>query len=341
MTASHTITRSAPTLAEAATTGSRRRKPDMAGKALTLRVTLPGTDPEVWRLVQVPAEMTLLELSDSLETAFGWYGDHLHTFHARGVTYWRPPMYDDGDVPFEDDSEYQVGQLLWRCRMKLVWVYDLGDCWHHDIVVEAIDRPDPTVDLPRCVAGGAADPLEDAGGMWGYYETVHALNDKNHPSHSDAVELLGEDFDPARFDGVELVAPRRDLPDTPEGLAAAAAGDDHRLRVAALSHPSCPPAALAAAVEHTYGPPPDVPDGFVASTWTQEAEAALSHPACPVEILARAARADTLPDGRDISWQRRHAAANPSCPPELLIELSADASPVVADAANLSLPRPR
>ena len=292
-----------------------RQKPDLTGKALTLRVTLPGTDPEVWRMVQVASEMSLAQLSDALETAFGWYGDHLHTFHARGGTYWTPPMYDDGDLPYEDDSDYKVGELLWRRRMKLEWIYDLGDCWHHDIVVESIDPADPVVDLPRCVDGGAADPLEDAGGMYGYYEMVHALSDDRHPSHNDAVELLGEDFDPARFDGVELVRPRLQLPETPEGVAAAAAGDDHRLKIAALSHPSCPPDVLAAAVERTYGPPPDVSAGVIVTTWSESAQAALSNPSCPPEVLAKAAQADTLPDGRDVSWQRRYAAANPSCPP--------------------------
>ena len=35
--------------------------------------------------------------------------------------------------------------------------------------------------------------------MYGYYEMVHALSDERHPLHDDAVERLGEDFDPACF----------------------------------------------------------------------------------------------------------------------------------------------
>ena len=124
---------------------ARRRKPDMAGKALTLRVTLTGTDPEVWRLVQVPAEMTLADLSDALEDAMGWEGDHLHTFGARGVTYWTPPHYGDDIDSYEDDTQHQVGELLWRRRMKLRWVYDLGACWHHEIVVASDPAARPKV----------------------------------------------------------------------------------------------------------------------------------------------------------------------------------------------------
>ena len=157
MSASSTPTRSAPP-SPITSTRRPRRKPDMTGKALTLRVALPGTDPEVWRLVQVPAEMTLADLSDTLESAFGWqYDGHLHTFHARGITYWTPPMIDDSDLPYENDSDYRVGDLLWRRRMKLEWVYDLGECYLHDIVVESIDPADPAIDLPRCIDGADAD----------------------------------------------------------------------------------------------------------------------------------------------------------------------------------------
>ena len=105
---------------------ARRRKPDMTGKSLTLRVTLTDTDSEVWRLVRVSAEMTLAELSDALEDVMGWYGDHLHEFRARGVTYWTPPQCGDDIDGYEDDTQYRLGDLLWRRRMKLRWVYDLG-----------------------------------------------------------------------------------------------------------------------------------------------------------------------------------------------------------------------
>ena len=172
----------------------------MTGKSLTLRVTLTGTDPEVWRLVRVSAEMTLAELSDALEDVMGWYGDHLHEFRARGVTYWTPPQYGDDIDGYEDDAQYRLGDLLWRRRMKLRWVYDLGDCWHHEMVVESIDPITDSSELPSCIGGGGARPPEGCGGLWGYYELVEALGDESHPCYNRAVEWLGEDFDPNCFD---------------------------------------------------------------------------------------------------------------------------------------------
>ena len=98
----------------------------MSDKALTLRVTLRGSDPEVWRRVQVPADMTLAALSDALEEAMGWCGQHLHTFSAHGITYWTPPppeCGDSSDIPFEDDSQYQIGEILHQRHLRMEWDY--------------------------------------------------------------------------------------------------------------------------------------------------------------------------------------------------------------------------
>lgn len=54
--------------------------------------------------------------------------------------------------------------------------------------------------MPQCLAGENAAPPEDVGGIWGYYDWVRALREANHESHEEAAEVLGDDFDPARFD---------------------------------------------------------------------------------------------------------------------------------------------
>ena len=182
------------------TTRKRRRKPDMTGKALTLRVTLRGVPYEVWRVVQVPAHATLADLSDLLESVVGWDGYHLHIFSARGITYWTPPeLVDDPDM-HEDDTQYKIGEILWRRRMKLAWEYDLGDCWEHDIVVESIDLIGDELELPRCIDGSGACPPEDCGGGWRYGHLLAGLKDESDPVHNQAVEWFGDDFDPRHFD---------------------------------------------------------------------------------------------------------------------------------------------
>jgi hypothetical protein len=57
--------------------------------------------------------------------------------------------------------------------------------------------------VPVCLAGENAAPLDDMGGIFGYYEWIEALRKRDRDMHEQAVEWLGADFDPARFDLAE------------------------------------------------------------------------------------------------------------------------------------------
>jgi hypothetical protein len=45
-------------------------------------------------------------------------------------------------------------------------VYDLGDDWRHDIVVERIVPAEAGVAYPRCTGGKGSPPEDDSGGIW-------------------------------------------------------------------------------------------------------------------------------------------------------------------------------
>jgi len=79
------------------------------------------------------------------------------------------------------------------------WEYDMGDSWNHDIVVQSIAPAGPGATLPRCTDGGGACPPEDCGGAWGYADLADALGNAGHPRHGEAVEILGEGYDPSHF----------------------------------------------------------------------------------------------------------------------------------------------
>lgn len=164
----------------------------------TLKVTLRDVSPPVWRLLEAPSEMTLGELSDALVEAMGWEGYHLHVFTADGTTYW-PPGNDDLFADYEDETRHRVGDVLPRGRMSMEWEYDMGDSWNHDIVVQSIAPAGPGMPRPRCIDGSGACPPEDCGGIWGYAGLVAAAGDADNPRHSEAVEALGESYDPSYF----------------------------------------------------------------------------------------------------------------------------------------------
>jgi hypothetical protein len=45
----------------------------------------------------------------------------------------------------------------------MVYEYDFGDGWEHQIVLEKVIAPAPDVSYPRCTAGKRACPPEDLG----------------------------------------------------------------------------------------------------------------------------------------------------------------------------------
>jgi len=54
-----------------------------------LKIALVGVRPQIWRRVQVPADIALDELHLVLQAAMGWTNSHLHSFY-----FWKTRIYD-------------------------------------------------------------------------------------------------------------------------------------------------------------------------------------------------------------------------------------------------------
>jgi len=57
---------------------------------------------------------------------------------------------------------------------------------------------------PVCIKGKRARPLEDVGGICGYYGFLEAIQDPEHPEHENYLEWIGGEFDPEAFDLEEV-----------------------------------------------------------------------------------------------------------------------------------------
>ena len=75
-------------------------------------------------------------------------------------------------------------------------LYDMGDSWQHEVVVEKVLPPEPATRYPMCVAGERACPPEDVGSIWGYAHFLEAIQQPNHPEHEDMLTWVGGSFDP-------------------------------------------------------------------------------------------------------------------------------------------------
>jgi len=157
-----------------------------------IKVTLRGTRPQIWRRLQVWGDTTLLQLHRILQVAMGWTDSHLHQYR-RGSTYYgtRDPEFG---VERESERSTRLGDVLARPRDRMVYEYDFGDSWEHDVILEKIVPVSPGLRYPLTLAGRGACPPEDVGGVGGFYHFLEALGNSQHPDHADMVEWWGETF---------------------------------------------------------------------------------------------------------------------------------------------------
>lgn len=165
-----------------------------------LKVTLRQIKPPVWRRIEVPSNMRLSELAPVLEATMGWLGGHLHSFEAGGELYELPDEDDFGFPRAADERKFRLVGVLPAVKSKMLWSYDFGDGWKHDVVVEAIEARRTDVVYPVCIAGKRACPPEDCGGPWGYGDLLAALNDPAHEEHELLTEWAPPGFDADAFD---------------------------------------------------------------------------------------------------------------------------------------------
>jgi len=168
-----------------------------------LKVLLNGSQPPIWRRLQIPAAANLGWLHAVLQVAIGWTNSHLHDFICGEHSYADPRaelQEYEGDPSVLDETKFKVADLLHDIHERLVYKYDFGDSWEHVVILEAIlpsdaSKPGSAV----CLAGSRACPPEDCGGIWGYMELLKALKNKKHPEHRRRQEWLGRPFDPESF----------------------------------------------------------------------------------------------------------------------------------------------
>ncbi len=169
-----------------------------SGPIFRLKVTLRGSKPPIWRRFLVPAGITLKRLHYSIQAVMGWTDSHLHQFEMNGVLYGISDR--EFGVTRVSENKTTVDQLLRRPKDRLIYEYDFGDSWVHDVVLEAILPPGGDGRYPIVEAGRRACPPEDIGGIHGYAHFLEGLANPKHPEHQEIMEWIGGSFDPEFFD---------------------------------------------------------------------------------------------------------------------------------------------
>jgi len=178
----------------------------VGSRIYTLKVTLLESTRPIWRRIHVSEHVTLGDLHYALQITMGWENAHLHEFHIGRKQYGM-----DIEDPYREESinnedEYKLREVIKRKGQEFDYIYDFGDHWQHQVIVEAVSQPEPDVLYPICLGGERRCPPEDCGGMMGYDNLLAILKDPTHDEYESYREWLPEGFDPDRFDIEEVNA---------------------------------------------------------------------------------------------------------------------------------------
>jgi len=171
--------------------------------ALQIRVALDGIEPAIWRRLVVPWTWHLGQLHLCIQAAFNWWNYHLHEFQIGGLRYGDPEVDDGGtedSARVFDEREVRLLDFNREPGNTFVYLYDLGDDWHHTVEIEKLIAFDVTPQLAACVDGARARPPEDVGGVGGYERFLAVMTDRDDPEHAETKRWCGGHFDPEWFD---------------------------------------------------------------------------------------------------------------------------------------------
>ena len=170
--------------------------------AILLKIQIRGIKkPPVWRRLIIPDTFTFAQLHQTIQTAFGWWDEHLYMFqkkpYDRGWCINSSEQEDDyRDDDALDAEEINIKEFISNYQLeKFVYVYDFGDDWIHDITVENTMYLSSCA-YPVCVDGKGACPSEDCGGIWGYEEQKAGMSKEEYSyfDKEETNEALKEEF---------------------------------------------------------------------------------------------------------------------------------------------------
>jgi hypothetical protein len=113
---------------------------------------------KLWRRIVIPANLTLEDLNNAIQRAIKFDNDHLHCFiykdpFGRSIRVNHPYM---DDPPFSDQT--RIGDTPLRPGETMKYIFDFGDNWQFDILLEAIDPPNPKVKEARVIESHGKAP---------------------------------------------------------------------------------------------------------------------------------------------------------------------------------------
>ena len=128
----------------------------MNERSYLLKVQLLEIEPAIWRRFVVPASVTLDRLHDVIQVVMGWTDSHLHEFTIGSKRYTEYPESREEGLMC---GRYRLGDLVKKKGRTFQYLYDFGDCWEHELVLEESRYINPELRTElACLEGARACP---------------------------------------------------------------------------------------------------------------------------------------------------------------------------------------
>ncbi len=115
-----------------------------------------------WRRIAIPSHLDLDCLANVILDAFNFDKDHLYQFIAKqrtGAILRINHSYLE-DEPFTD--EFTVGELPLQPGEKMIFLFDFGDNWEFDLILEEIQPPEQKLKRPKVLKSYGKAPEQYA-----------------------------------------------------------------------------------------------------------------------------------------------------------------------------------
>jgi hypothetical protein len=115
---------------------------------------------KLWRRIVIPANLTLEDLNNAIQRAIKFDNDHLHCFiykdrFGRDVRVYHHLM---DEPPYSDQT--RIGDTPLRPGETMKYIFDFGDNWEFDILLEAIDPSNPKVKAAKTIESHGKAPKQ-------------------------------------------------------------------------------------------------------------------------------------------------------------------------------------
>lgn len=172
-------------------------------KAVQLKIAIKNSKPPIWRRVMVPTGITFSQLSMILNEVMGWSGYHLFEFefyHRELRIAENADEFEIGYGPFDyiEASTTYIREFMEE-EEWFTYTYDFGDHWKHRVTIEKIVTDYPFI-YPMVLKYKGDCPIEDCGGIEGYYECLEIINDESHPEREERLEWMESQGYPNEYD---------------------------------------------------------------------------------------------------------------------------------------------